>query len=906
MRSIFHLFRRSCLNREIAEEIQAHIDERTSELVEEGVPENQARERARREFGNATLLAETSREVWSWGWLDQLFRDLRHGVRMLLAKPGFSTTAVIVLALGIGANTAVFSLINAFLLKPLAIRDAKQLVGLYSRDTTKPDDYRAFSYPNYADLRDRNGVFEDLAAHDLAMAGISEGDSTRRVFVDIVSSNFFKTLGASLFRGRNFSTDEERPGGGTPVAIVSYPFWKKHGADPEMLGKSVRINGRLVTVVGIAAEGFTGTTALVSPELYVPLGIYESVINDFEGNGKPLALRDNPALIVLGRLKPGLSIPSADSQLAAVALTMASAYPAENKNQTLIVRRLSRLSISTNPTDDSPLIVPAIMLIAVAGVVLLIASLNVANMMLARGASRHKELAIRFALGANRTSIVQQLSIEGLWLSLTGGVLGLMIAYFGTQALVVSLSTLAPFDLVYNAGPDWRLLAATFAFCTVSTVLFGLGPALGLSKPNIASSIKENALESGGRGRVFSRRNLLVMAQLALSLMLLTSAGLFIRSSQAASNIDAGFRVENELIFELDPSLVGYDETRGRQFYNALLDRVAGAPGVQSAAVAAAVPFGMTSFGRGVENAEAPVNSAPGSKDGRVNCAYNIVSADYFKTLGIPLLQGRTFPGSQGARGNAPVFAILDKAAADKLWPHAIAIGKHIRLSRDGNRAAQDAEVIGVVGTTLDRVIGPPSRPHVYVPFGQEYQADMWFHIAGSANREMKARLLESVRADIGAIDPQVPLLSAKTFRDHIESSSDIWVVRTGAQMFGIFGAVALLLAMVGLYGVRAYTVTRRTREIGIRMALGARRSEAMGLILREGLVQIAVGLSAGLALSLAIGRILANQLYRVQTVDPAVLVLSSGILAAVAVLACYIPARRAARIDPMVALRDE
>jgi predicted permease len=835
-----------------------------------------------------------------------LVQDLRYGLRMLVSKPLFSVAAISVLALGIGANTAVFSLINAFLLKPLAIHDAKQLVGLYSRDTTKPDDYRAFSYPNYADLRDHNGVFEDLAAHNLALAGIAEGDSMRRAFIDIVSSNFFSTLGTPLYRGRNFTTDEERPGSGAPVVIVSYPFWKKHGADPEMLGKTVRINGRLFTVVGIAAEGFTGTTALVSPELYVPLGIYESVINDFEGNGKPLALRDNPALIVLGRLRPGLSMQSADSQLAGVALTMASSYPAENKNQTLIVRRLSRMSISTNPTDDSPLIVPAIMLIAVAGVVLLIASLNVANMMLARGASRHKELAIRFALGASRKSIVQQLSIEGLWLSLAGGLLGLVIAYFGTRALVLPLSTLAPFDLVYNGGPDWRVLAVTFAFCTVSTLLFGVGPALGLSKPNLASNLKENALEAGGRGRVFSRRNLLVMAQLALSLMLLTSAGLFIRSSQAAANVEPGFRVENELIFELDPSLSGYDETRGRQFYAALLDRVAGSPGVQSAAVAAAVPFGMTSFGRGVEDAEAPANPVPGTKDSRVNCAYYIVSADYFKTLGIPLLQGRTFPASQDARGNAPVLAILDKPAAEKLWPHANAIGKHVRLARDGNRAAQDAEVIGVVGTTLDRVIGPPSRPHVYVQFGQEYQADMWLHIAGSANREMNARLLESVRADIRAIDPQVSLLSARTFRDHIESSVDIWIVRTGAQMFGIFGAVALLLAMVGLYGVRAYTVTRRTREIGIRMALGARKSEALGLILREGLVQIAVGLSVGLALSLAMGQVLANQLYRVQTVDPMVLLLSSGILAVVAVLACYIPARRAARIDPMVALREE
>jgi len=834
-----------------------------------------------------------------------VLRDVRYGVRMLAGKPGFTAAAVLVLALGIGANTAIFSLVNAFLLKPLPVEHPEQLVGCYSRDTKKPDSYRGFSYPNYADLRENNAVFTSLMAHNLGMVGLIEGDGTRRVFADIVSSNYFATFGVPLWRGRPFTLAEERPGSDVPVVILSYQLWESSGADPEVLGKTRRINGRTYTVVGIAPKGFTGSTALVSPALYLPLGMYESAINDFEGRGRKLASRDHYALILVGRLRPGMTAQSADRQLAVAAARLESAFPAENKNQTFMARPLSRLSISTNPSNDGGLAVPAIMLVSVASVVLLIASLNVANMMLVRATARRKEIAIRLALGGARKHILRQLFTEGLLLAGAGGAAGLAVAYWSTTALVRSMATLAPLDLVYNAGPDVRVLLATLSFCVFSTVLFGVIPAWGLGKRNLVPGLKDGDSEesSGGKRKLFSRRNVLVMGQVALSLVLLSAAGLFVRSSTHAARVDPGFGLDRRVLLEVDASLAGYDETHGRQVYRTLLDRLRNIPGVESASVAATVPFGIVSLGRGIRRSD---TAAGGSgKDGSTSCRLNIVGQDYFRTLGIPLLRGRSFAAAETGDSKSSAVAVLDKAAADRLWPHEDALGKHIRTDSEDPRAPRDLEVIGVVAEIQENLIGEAVQPHLYVPFGQEYQADMNVHLKVAATAS-EAQVLDIVRRTVRLVDDRLPVLALKTMRAHLDSSFDIWLVRTGARMFAIFGGVALMLAMVGLYGVRAYTVARRTREIGIRMALGAHPANAQAMILREGLILTAIGAGAGLLLSAAVGKVLASQLYQVSAADPLVFLGAPAVLAAVSLLACYVPARRAARVDPMVALRYE
>jgi predicted permease len=845
--------------------------------------------------------------------MNHLWQDVRYGIRILLGKPGFTAAAVLVLALGIGANSAVFSLINAFLLKPIAVTKAEQLAGLYSRDTKHPDAYRAFSYPNYVDIRDNNAVFSSLMAHTMAMVGVKEGENTRRVFAGIVSSNYFSTLGVNLQQGRPFRAEEETPGGELTV-IVTYPFWKKNGEEPQLVGKQVRVNGHLFTVVGITPKGFTGTTALVSPEMFVPLGAYGLVMNDFEGQVKPLAARDNNTLIAVGRLKPGVTRPAADASLAVLGSQMEKAFPAENKDQTLLVRPLSRMSISTNPTDDNFLRVPAILLLSLAAVVLLIASLNLANMMMAKGAARRKEIAIRLAIGGGRRRIVQQLVTEGLMLAILGGVAGLFVASWSTALLIGSLAHLAPLELVYIPTPDVRVMGVTLLFCLLSTVIFGLFPAWKRSRPDMWVDLKENTGEDGmGRSRrLFSRGNMLVMAQLSLSLMMLTAAGLFVHSAVRASNIQPGFSLDNEVLAEVDASLINYDQARGSQLYGTLKERLGRVPGVQSVAIAATVPFGMLSLGKSITQS----GVVPSKEHPALPARYNIVSEDYFQTLGIPLQRGRAFAGAESAGGSKSNVAIIDKLAAEKLWPGGDALGKRIRLdaagigissSGDTPKQPPDLEVVGVVGNVRESILGGTYQPHVYLPFGQEYQANVQFHMkVAGGGPDAEQRLLETIRNEIRATDERLPILGLKTMRRHLESGMDIWVVHTGAHILEIFGSVALFLAVIGLYAVNAYTVARRTREIGIRMALGADASSTMGMILGEGLKVTVIGAGVGLLLAIGLGRVLAGFLYDLQAIDPLVLGVAPVVLGLVALFACYLPARKAARVDPIIALRYE
>jgi predicted permease len=841
-------------------------------------------------------------------------RDLAYSLRTLFKAPGFTVAAVAVLALGIGANAAIFSLVNGFLLKPLVLRNPGQLTGVYSRDAKKPDSYRAFSYPNYADLRAlSSGEFSSLAAHNIAMVGLTEGDTTRRIMAEIVSSNFFDTLGSPVWRGRSFTAVEERPGSGDPVAIVSYSFWKRNGSAADFLGRRMRVNGQLVTVVGITEHGFNGTMALLSPEIYLPLGMYERAINDFDGAIRPLAARDNNCLILIGRFRPGVTPASADKQLAVIAAGMDKSYPAENKNQALSVHPLSRLSISSNPTDDTGIFLPATLLLSMSAVVLLIAALNVANMMLARGTARRKEIAIRLALGAGRRAIVQQLFLEGLALAFLGGIAGVFLSFGGTALFVQSMLRLVPFDLVFSTTPDVRVLAATLFFCLLSTLLFGFFPAWNLSRPSLSSDLRasNNADSAAGRARLFSSRNLLVIAQVSLSLALLTAAGLFIRSSGRLAGVNPGFRLENRVVAEFDASLAGYDETRGRQVYNALLDRFQGTPGVESAGLAATIPFGMVSLGKDVQPAGATAEKPQ-------NLSYNVVSGEYFATLGIPLLRGRTFQTADATEKGHSV-AVIDKEAAQRIWRSSDALGKHIHILGEGADDMPDVEIVGIVGNVREHLVGTgmgkvsggqgdaTGQPHLYLPFGQKYMADMHIHLRTvPMNADSAGRFLATVREQIRSVDNGLPVLAVRSLRTHVESSFDYWLMQTGASMFSVFGGIALLLAVIGLYGVRAYSVARRTREIGIRMALGASTAETSRMVLHEGIQLVALGAAIGLVLSYLLGMLLSGMLFRVRGTDPLVFSISLALLAATSLLACYIPARRASRIDPMVALRYE
>ncbi len=856
--------------------------------------------------------------------MSTLIQDLKYSLRLLLKSPGFSLTAVLVLALGIGANAAVFSLVNGMLLKPVVGSDKPgQLVGVYSHDKTKADVYRGFSYPAYADIRDRADVFSEVTAFNLAFAGLGEGEATKRVFVVVVTGNYFSTLGGSLLAGRTFNAEEERPDSQAAVAIVSYQYWKSHGSAPSMIGQTVRLNSKPFTIVGIAQAGFTGSSVLIAPDAWIPIGANDLVVNDFMRDSGPASLNDrrSTGLMVLGRLKPGVTEAAADAPLAALSEQLERAYPAENKNQRLSVHSLPRGSISTSPKGDEDLAAPFVVLMAMAGIVLLIACLNLANMMLARGTARRKEIAMRLALGGARSRIVRQLVTEGFVLSVIGGLAGLLVGYWAISVLVSSLLPYSPVPITLDTAPDFRVAMATIGFCGLATIFFSLGPAWRLSRTNVVPELKEHAGEDSRKGRWFGARNLLVGAQIALSLGLLTTAGLFIRGAVKAGQADPGYHYDRQLLVSLDTALAGYDEVRGRQVYSRLMERVRQVPGVQSASLASTVAFGSFTEGATVERAG---TSPAAGKDGRVGkgAVRYSVGADYFPTLGVPLLNGRGFTVAEEQDANAPPVAIIDEPLARALFPGENPVGQQIQLARpddavpaqgngivtSGPDESRDVmEIVGLVPGLRHEMFDKSPVAHLYLPSGRTFRSAMHLHVrVGSSDRAAEASMLRTIREEVRRVDDRLPVLALKTMAEFRDTSLLYWVVRAGANLFSVFGGVAVFLAVVGLYAVKAYVVARRTREIGIRMALGSTPADVMRLVLKEGLWLTATGLAVGFLFAIGIGRVVGSMLYEVNPFDPIVFATAPLLLAVAALAACYLPARRATKVAPIVALRTE
>ena len=859
--------------------------------------------------------------------MSDLLQDLRYSLRLLLKTPGFSLTAILVLALGIGANAAIFSLVNTVLLKPIAGSERPgQVVGIYAQDRTRPDSYKSFSYPAYTDIRDRAGSFSQVAGFTLAFVGIGEADATRRSFGAVVTGNYFSTLGVDLMAGRSFTAEEERPDSLAAVAVVSFQYWKSHGGSLSMLGTTIRINARPFTVVGITPAGFTGTSVLISPEVWVPTGAADLVMNDFMRNEGPRSMADRraEALMLVGRLKPGVTEAAAAPALGVLSTQLEQAYPAENKNLLLTTYRLSRVGISTNPQKNEGLGSMFGMLMAMAGTVLLVASLNLANMMLARGTARRKEIAMRLALGGGRGRIIRQLLTEGLTLSLVGGAAGLLLGYWGVNLLVATLVTLAPVPIAFDATPDVRVLLATLGFCVFSTLVFGLGPAWKLVRTDVVPELKEQGGEGGPRSRArwFGARNLLVASQIALSLGLLTAAGLFMRGALKASDADPGYRFDRQLVASVDSSLAGYDDAKGKQVYRRLMERVRAIPGVQSSSMASLVAFGDMSEERTVQKGGTP----PGvGKDGRrvgVSSSYYIIGADYFETLGLKVLRGRGFTAAEEADASGPAVAIIDETLARSLFPGEDPLGQHIQLPAkedaapargdgivlDGQGDTREVmEVVGIVPGLRHQLFDQSPVPHLYVPFGRQFRSSINVHVrTASASPAAEGALLKAVRQEIRAVDDRLPVLALETLAQHRDSSMLYWIVRAGAWLFTVFGAVAVFMAVVGLYAVKAYVVARRTREIGIRMALGSTPDGVMWLVLKEGLGLTAAGIGVGFFIALAIGLGIGSMLYQVSAFDPLVLTVAPLLLAAASLAACYLPARRATKIAPTVALRTE
>jgi predicted permease len=866
-----------------------------------------------------------------------LLQDLKFSIRLLAKTPGFTLTAISVLALGIGVNTGIFSVVHAFVFSARPFPHPEQVQQLYTQDTKNPKNYRLFSYPTYRDLREQTGTFSGILAHNLAMVGIGDGADARRSFVGIVSANYFDVLGVKLIRGRAFTLAEEAPGSAAPVVIASHLYWQKNGFSPNLVGSTIRINERPYTVVGVTPENFTGTMMLFGPELYFPLGLYDVLSNDFDGaNKRTLERRNTYNLFLVGRLAPGVSATAANAALKASATHLEQAWPVEQKEQTFLCGPLPRLSTSDGPSSEKELAVFGLLLLGMAGIVLLIASLNLANMLLARGAARRKEFAIRLALGGGRARIIRQLLTEGLVLALGGGMVGLGLALWSADVLMGSLSLLMPVTIFWSSAPTAAIVGATLGFSLLATLFFALGPALKLSRTDVLTDLKEQAGEDKvSRRRRWLPRNPLVVAQIALSLALLTCAGLFIRGALKAGGADIGFAAENTVIVEADASLGGYHETRATQLYRNAADKLAAIPGVQSASIASTVPFGFISLGRPIQRAglrpakdAKPATAAEGLA---FDARWNSVGADYFPAIGLPIVRGRAFTKAECEQKGAPEVAIIDEALARKLWPDGDALGQRIQyadanaargaggsgggavgasenIAAEKDEAAKTLEIVGIVPSIRTSFFAKwtDSRA-IYVPFAQGFMSNVQFHVRPAVNSpEAAGALIDAVRRKVRDAAPGVPVFKVRTFRQHLDGAADLWIIRTGAMLFAIFGGLALLLAVVGLYGVKAYSVTRRTREIGIRMALGAEPGAVQRMILREGLVMTLSGGALGLLLALGLGQACASMLYEVSPTDPLAFALAPTVLFVTAMAACWLPARKATRISPLTALRSE
>jgi predicted permease len=813
-----------------------------------------------------------------------LLQDLRFGMRMLSKSPAFTLVAVVSLALGIGLNTAIFSVVNVLLIRPVpVVQEQARLMWLRA----------SISYPDYVDYAEQTKSFAGMAAATgTSEFSLSTSAEPEIVKGEYVTGNYFDVLGVGAFKGRTFDKAEGQTP--APVVVLSEHLWRtRFNSDSSLIGRQISINGLSFTVVGVTPKNFIGTEVGLNRELWVPL-LMQPVLNppDAGRASDPISNRfserNSRWLSVFARLNPGVSREQAATELSTVARYVAETYLGKVDPETLRSVQLLGMSGGMDPRDQQEAVPLAGIVIAVVALVLLIACANIASLLLARAASRRRETAVRQALGASRSRLVRQWLTESVLLGVAGGVLGLLLAWWANQLLVSYLQTtpLASLEL----GLDYRVLAFTFLVSIATGIIFGLAPALQASRLDIVKALKsEGSWQNTGRSRL---RAVFVTAQLTLSVVLLIGAGLFIRSLQSANRIDPGFRVERALTVPINLGLLRYNETEGSNFYRDLLGRVQAQPGVERASLVRFQQLGF-SFAQYQVVAE---GSGAGPTDEGLSVGFNVVGPNYFKTLETPLLRGRDF--AETDRKGAPEVVVVNETLAAMLWPHEDALGKRLSV---GGREGPFLEVVGVARDGKYRSLGEEPHPYVYQPVLQSYDPNMTLVVRTTGEPQA---LAPAVREQIRALDAKLPIADVKTFRDQLDLS--LFPSRVAAWTLGGFGVLALLLAAIGIYGVVSYSVAQRTREIGVRMALGAKRKDVLRLVLGQGLFVIAFGLAVGLLLALAATRLIAGFLYGVGATDLLTFVSVPLLLGVVALVASYLPARRATKVDPLVALRYE
>jgi predicted permease len=812
-----------------------------------------------------------------------------------------------VLALGIGLNAWMFSLVYAIGLAGRAFAEPDRVVQLYSSTSNQPDSYRPFSYHAYQAIAGSD-AFSGVLAHNPTLVGVSEGGEARRTFGVLASQNYFDVLGVPLVRGRGFTAEESRPGQDIPVVVVTYGYWQRRGLDTDLVGTTLRVNERVFTIIGVTPPGFSGTMTAFGPDLFFPLGVFHSLHNDFAGQAaRGLERADAYNLFLVGRLAAGVSLHSATTRLTAAAAGLARSMPAEYHDARVTAAPLPRFGTSTSPGDEGAVTTLGAMLMGLTGAVLLTVCLNLAAMLLARGRARRKELAIRLALGGSRARIVRQLLIEGLVLSVAGGMLGAALAAYGVRMLQQTFAAILPVSIVVDGAGSPMVVGVTLGFCVLATAWFALAPALRHSRADVLADLKGHA----GEDPVTPRRRLLprhplVAAQVALSLALLIAAGLFVRMAQTAMSVDLRFDADATVLAEVDTALAGYETPRALAVIGDVERRLAALPGVASAGVAPLVPLGLISISKEVRRAgiDVPVDSKPDTAEaGRAfDVPWNAVSRDYFSAVGVRVLSGRAFSEVEAFDGAAQPVAIVDEVLARRLWPADDALGQRIQFA-DRDSDGTGYEVVGIVAPTRGELFQAELPGAVFVPFARGALGPTFFHVRPTVPTQ---DLTDVVRRAVREAAPGLPLFSVRTFDDHVHGSIEYWALGRASLLFAVFGAAAMTVALVGIYGVMAHAVVRRTREIGIRMAVGAEPSAVRRMILGESLALTLGGVAMGLVLGLGVGRLLASVFVDVAAFDALTFTAVPVGFVAAAVAAAWTPARRATRVNPLAALRAE
>ena len=897
-----NLFRRDRVEHELDAEVGSYVDLLTEEKVRDGMAPAEARRAARIELGGVEQVKEEVREVRMGAWFETLLQDLRYGVRMLGRNPGFTTVAILTLALGIGANTAIFSLTDQVLLRMLPIQRPEELVILRApgpnpgRTDSDSDGATSFSYPQYRDLRDRNPVFTGLLARYVIPVNLSGQGGTERAIGELVSGNYFEVLGVGPAIGRVFSAQDETAAAANPVTVLSYGYWSRHfGKDSGVLNKPLIVNGTSLTVVGVARAGFSGVQVGQTPDLFIPITMKAAMTPNWDG----LEDRKDHWMAILGRLKPGLSRVNAEAWIQPVFRSILE-YEAplnhmggENQKRFLARRILLDPGGHGRTTLQKQVQEPLVFLLAMVGVVLIIACTNLAGLLVARGEARQREIAVRLAMGAGRGRLVRQLMTESVLLALLGGCAGLALGVWSLGAWIAALphsfGSFAP-----QSPLDLRVLGFAFALSLLTGILFGLAPALRATHADVQSTLKDQGTSAPGARSSVRLRKWLIVSQVALTAVLLTGAGLFAQSLINLRHLDLGVRTDHVIEFSIAPEMNRYTPAQTIAFFDRVRGALAALPGVRSVS-AAEIPV------LNGDNAESniTVEGYTPQNDEDIQTGENQVGPNYFATMGTPLLAGREL-GEQDSAGSSKV-AVVNEVMARQYFAGRNPIGLRFCFGA-GDKVHPDIEIVGVAQDSKHSSLREHTQPFVYLPYAQDKLAGRITFYVRTA--QAPALLSTSVRKTIQSLDPKLPLYDLKTLAEQVDES--VFNDRLLTFFSLCLAVLASLLAALGLYGVMAYVVARRTREIGIRMALGETRGGAAWLILREVTLLTAVGLAIGFSAAFGLGRLIESQLFGVKANAPLVFLLAGLLLAGVAILAGFLPARRAAGVNPMVALRYE